>query len=253
MSEIELGLVLDGSEMIMEMHLLERKSLFPTRARPTITKNQYIDRVESWRRTQGDQWVPGYGFKDLPVRSAKELLEAYVRGQQWLLSALRNDKEDWQVKTVVQNLFEVRLNRQLPSVVKFKDRLLDAASDLKLCSVAMDIICEHETYHLQKVEILKHKRAESRIIDSRREEFRTALKKRDGWFCKECQALEDLEIDHVRALSMGGLSTMENLQLLCRFCNTRKSGRSMNYLSRRKQKRSPDVVSHQSSRGAKCL
>jgi hypothetical protein len=59
MSEDELELIIDGSEIIREMSFLERKALFPTRARPTIKKAVYITKVESWRRAQGDQWVAG--------------------------------------------------------------------------------------------------------------------------------------------------------------------------------------------------
>jgi 5-methylcytosine-specific restriction endonuclease McrA len=37
--------------------------------------------------------------------------------------------------------------------------------------------------------------------------------------------ISDLEIDHIKPLFLGGLSTPENVQLLCRACNRRKGWR----------------------------
>ena len=40
--------------------------------------------------------------------------------------------------------------------------------------------------------------------------------------CARCDATEDLELDHILARSLGGLSTRENTQTLCKLCNLRK-------------------------------
>lgn len=41
--------------------------------------------------------------------------------------------------------------------------------------------------------------------------------------CLFCNSKEHLTIDHIIPLSLGGTNYMENLQLLCRSCNSRKS------------------------------
>ena len=44
-------------------------------------------------------------------------------------------------------------------------------------------------------------------------------------FCTHCGTTEDLTADHIIPLSAGGTSTENNIQVLCRSCNGRKSDR----------------------------
>lgn len=48
---------------------------------------------------------------------------------------------------------------------------------------------------------------------------------RDGGKCVECGSNENLEYDHIIAVSRGGANTVRNLQLLCQPCNRKKSDR----------------------------
>ena len=45
---------------------------------------------------------------------------------------------------------------------------------------------------------------------------------RDGGQCVECGGNFDLEYDHVIPFSLGGATTVANLQLLCGDCNRTK-------------------------------
>ena len=48
---------------------------------------------------------------------------------------------------------------------------------------------------------------------------------RDGYRCRHCGSAEDLTIDHIHPQSRGGGHTEDNLQTLCRPCNSRKGAR----------------------------
>jgi hypothetical protein len=54
-------------------------------------------------------------------------------------------------------------------------------------------------------------------------QVRNAVWIRDGGTCVECGANDYLEFDHVIPVSKGGSNTVENVQLLCRRCNGKKS------------------------------
>ncbi len=49
---------------------------------------------------------------------------------------------------------------------------------------------------------------------------------RDNFTCQTCGAKDDLVIDHVIPVALGGDTTMENLQALCRTCNLKKGSKS---------------------------
>lgn len=55
--------------------------------------------------------------------------------------------------------------------------------------------------------------------------LRLAVLERDGNKCVQCGTVDDLCMDHIWPWSRGGLDTYENLQTLCRSCNSRKGAR----------------------------
>lgn len=53
-------------------------------------------------------------------------------------------------------------------------------------------------------------------------EVRKAVFDRDGGRCRNCGSNFDIQYDHIIPFSMGGASTVENLQILCAPCNREK-------------------------------
>lgn len=56
--------------------------------------------------------------------------------------------------------------------------------------------------------------------DRKREVFQ-----RDGWRCRECSSVLQLQVDHVINRSVGGTHDMRNLQTLCAICHHYKTMR----------------------------
>jgi hypothetical protein len=50
---------------------------------------------------------------------------------------------------------------------------------------------------------------------------------RDGHRCRKCSATEDLTIDHIKHWSRGGSNADDNLRVLCRSCNSKRSDGSL--------------------------
>lgn len=52
--------------------------------------------------------------------------------------------------------------------------------------------------------------------------MRLAVFERDGGRCVQCGSNFDIQYDHIIPFSMGGATTVENLQILCADCNQDK-------------------------------
>lgn len=57
-------------------------------------------------------------------------------------------------------------------------------------------------------------------------QLRTQVYERDLYRCVHCGTHKDLSIDHIFPESRGGTLELENLQTLCRPCNSRKGARA---------------------------
>jgi hypothetical protein len=55
--------------------------------------------------------------------------------------------------------------------------------------------------------------------------LRQGIYQRDGHRCLHCGSVDDLTLDHIHPYSMGGADALDNLQTLCRSCNSKKGAR----------------------------
>ena len=56
-------------------------------------------------------------------------------------------------------------------------------------------------------------------------ELRRAVFSRDGHKCVKCGSTDRIAADHILSEFKGGLATMDNLQTLCKHCNSKKGWR----------------------------
>lgn len=64
-----------------------------------------------------------------------------------------------------------------------------------------------------------------RVPIARYRETLQSLKEKYNFSCVKCGAKEGLTIDHIQPVSKGGTNDIENLQIMCKPCNSRKGNR----------------------------
>lgn len=81
--------------------------------------------------------------------------------------------------------------------------------------------------HIRRAVLVYHRQVDVGFeSDSSRripQDVKTAVYQRDKGRCVQCGATDYLEFDHIIPFSKGGANTVDNIQLLCRRCNLRKS------------------------------
>lgn len=60
-------------------------------------------------------------------------------------------------------------------------------------------------------------------------DYRNIIFERDGNVCLKCKSPYDLTVDHIIPVSKGGATTLDNLQTLCRTCNSQKGDKTERY------------------------
>ena len=58
-----------------------------------------------------------------------------------------------------------------------------------------------------------------------KKEIKNEVWNRDNGQCVDCSSQKDLEFDHIIPYSKGGADSAQNLQILCRPCNRKKSNK----------------------------
>jgi hypothetical protein len=110
--------------------------------------------------------------------------------------------------------------------LRFKKRLSDMAEDAAYIARWGDGNCGY------MIEELMRTLVESGLYDEKRKPYKSKkfipgklafeIMDRDGNACLHCGSFEDLTIDHRFPESLGGTLDKENLQTLCRRCNSIK-------------------------------
>ena len=93
-------------------------------------------------------------------------------------------------------------------------QMLDDSVEYLLGSEIIQVVPKEPT------QTVKHRRANpvTSIMRGR-------ILQRDNDTCQHCGSHDDLEIDHIIPVAAGGMSTFENLQVLCQQCNSKKGAK----------------------------
>ena len=69
----------------------------------------------------------------------------------------------------------------------------------------------------------EHRTQQRKLCRENYLEFRRQLSERDGWICANCGVDHNLTIDHILSVTKGGKTELRNLQVLCEWCNEKKT------------------------------
>ena len=70
----------------------------------------------------------------------------------------------------------------------------------------------------------EYRRRQATIYTSNKN-IRKIIFKRDGKYCRKCNSTKELTLDHIISVLRGGENELNNLQVLCRSCNSKKGAR----------------------------
>lgn len=112
--------------------------------------------------------------------------------------------------TISESGFQLELSRQSGSGFYF-------ANDPQYITTVLNTITR-----ISKRQVVPTKTTSNRRT-SIPQEIKSAVWQRDQGRCVQCGANQYLEFDHIIPLSLGGAHSVNNIQLLCRSCNNKKS------------------------------
>ena len=109
-----------------------------------------------------------------------------------------------------------RFDKALPYLLKYQD-------ESPYCREAISFIqtCKEHFGAIEQARM--DAPAKRKDISSNYRQLLAYIGKRDGFYCRACNSVSDLQIDHVKPVAKGGTNDLDNLQLLCGACNRQKS------------------------------
>jgi len=109
---------------------------------------------------------------------------------------------------------------QFASLVKrFHKKLEDAVNQMNYATETISTLDTLYANHLWNTYEERRKRANYAIS---KQEIRQMVFGRDGFKCVFCSSRKSLSVDHIRPVAHGGGDDIENLQTLCKSCNSKK-------------------------------
>ncbi|MBT3478047.1 MAG: HNH endonuclease [Candidatus Marinimicrobia bacterium] len=91
------------------------------------------------------------------------------------------------------------------------------------------LIEQYEEKQKNKKQLKAHKVKHRKIASANYERLFIKLGRKFGFKCLSCSSGDQLEVDHIKPVSIGGNTEFINLQLLCKSCNFKKGVQTIDY------------------------
>lgn len=114
-----------------------------------------------------------------------------------------------------------------PEAVEWVERLSAEVVGVEVCDRCAEAVANaYNRVHSGRWLTWANPPAQPRLKAGIPAALRTAVFERDLYRCRHCTTHLDLTADHIVPESQGGPTVLDNLQTLCRPCNSRKGTRS---------------------------
>lgn len=145
--------------------------------------------------------------------TGKNVLDEYtfLHNLQWNYYYDGVEYFDKKQRKAIRNVFKNKGFWDVDAFINFKRR--EEIEEVMALSEAQDI----------KKDLYPARRRRATSYTGKKK-IREAVFKKHGKICKNCGATEQIQIDHVIAVVNGGKNEIDNLQPLCKSCNSSKSG-----------------------------
>jgi 5-methylcytosine-specific restriction endonuclease McrA len=132
-------------------------------------------------------------------------------------------KEDWVLEEMIGR---EEFNKRMRAISKIKS--LDVMDDDYLRH-AHRLVREKRQSYLKWLNRLKNRPRKEACIFTNKPEVKEEIFRLYGEKCLACGSIKNIALDHIKPVSKGGENKIENLQPLCKSCNSKKGSKTIDY------------------------
>jgi 5-methylcytosine-specific restriction endonuclease McrA len=164
------------------------------------------------------------GHFDIDITVFAAIYEHYRETEENLLDSYALVyKEDWMPEEMISR---EEFNKRMRAISKIKSLGVMNESYLRH---AHRLVREKRQSYLKWLNRLKDKPRKEACSFTNKPEVKEEIFSFYGEKCLACGSIENIALDHIKPVSKGGVNKIENLQPLCKSCNSKKGSKTIDY------------------------
>lgn len=185
----------------------------------SVTYNIPAEYLETYTNVSGGFPFPRRLLSIMSIRESIVLAELIYRLRN------RDENDQWLRYSIVdmKSRLNLSLHTQRRALIALRDQGLLSIKSSPVHGRCVKIEWSNLLEALNTEHSIKPSTKQKRLKKQISNEIRKQVFERDGYRCQHCGGWIDLCVDHIYPESKGGPTCIENLQTLCRPCNSKKS------------------------------
>jgi len=152
---------------------------------------------------------------------------AQACGAAHVASHYQNENDRKYLREAPDAMVEIMIGDDLPLLEQYRDH--EHIKNKEPFDTAITFLREIKAAHDAECQARLTAKPVRRYVSRNYDALFILVGQRDGFHCGACLITSKLTLDHVIPVSAGGANDPDNLQLLCRSCNSRKGVRTTDY------------------------